>query len=306
MKGLTSTAVVSIALLVARFTILATTSVSSPVSRRMSFYAGTDEPDARIHAEISRTAALTAQKIAAAGPQRILIASLFGCLAAPQICAEIEAALRDALERSMPGVQFVPREEAEKYLAAHSFLSIDGYFGALDIVASDSGADVVVSEDLEPIAHDKCQLHVGVVETKRRYELADFSNDIPCSIILAKTRMSLIKDEKTGIAMIVRVPQLPDDPRGASPVKFPSCIHCPMPHYSDYARSRNIQGSVRILATVSEDGEVENPVVLGYVDDSLARVSYQALKEWRFSPGLDFDGKPVSTRVLVFTSFRLK
>jgi TonB family protein len=259
---------------------------------------------ARKYPEIGRIAAQTAKKVAKSDFHRILTTKLTGCLAAPQICAELDAVLHVDLENLIPGAQFIPREEAMKYLSVHGFISLDAYSGALDDVAGDAGAEVVIGEDLGR-SHGKCNLRTTVVDAKHLYALAEFSIRISCSAEPTKTKLSLLKDPETGVSMIVSVPQLPDSPRDAMPIRDPSCISCPDPHYSEYARSKRVEGAVRLMITVTEQGTVEAPIAIGAVEEGLQRVSLEAVRGWKLTPARDSEGKLFPCRVLVEVMFRL-
>lgn len=183
-------------------------------------------------------------------------------------------------------------------------MAIDAYMGALELVASYAGAEVVVEEELR-WEHHKCQLHTRVVEAKRLYALADLMGDIPCSMLPAKTKVAALKDTMTGVSMIAVVPDVSDAHPDASPILYPTCVSCPDPHYSGYAKERRVQGSVRLLITVTDQGTVQNARVLGGVEEGLERVSLDAVRGWQFKPAICPDGKPFPVRVPVEVTFRL-
>jgi len=96
--------------------------------------------NAQVPKQIERLAAQTAKKVAKTDIHRILTTPLSGCLGAPQLCDEFDAVLHTNLEKLIPDVKFIQREEAVKHLTDHGFLGLDGYMGALDDVASDAEA----------------------------------------------------------------------------------------------------------------------------------------------------------------------
>jgi TonB family protein len=254
--------------------------------------------------QIERLAAQTGKKVAKTDARRILTTPLSGCLGAPDLCAEFDAVLRANLEKLIPDAKFIQREEAVKHLPDHGFLGVDAYMGALDDVASDAGAEVVVGEDFQRKGGG-CDLRTTVADARHLYALGDFSTGISCSAVLTKTTLSLFKDPMSRVSMIVPLPQLADVPPGASPIHYPSCVSCPEPHYTGDAREKRIQGSVRILITVTEQGTVENARAVGGVEVGLELASLRAVSGWQLKPAIDSDGKPFPARVPVEVTFRL-
>jgi TonB family protein len=260
--------------------------------------------NAQVPKQIERLAAQTAKKVAKTDTHRILTTPLAGCLGAPQLCDEFDAVLHTNLEKLIPDVKFIQREEAVKHLTDHGFLGVDAYMGALDDVASDAGAEVVIGEDFQRKGRG-CDLRTTVTDAKHLYALGDLATGISCSAVLTKTTLSLLKDPISGVSMIVPLPQLLDVPAGASPIHFPSCVSCPDPHYTGDAKQKGIQGSVRILITVTEQGAVENARAVGGVEVGLELASLRAVSGWHLKPATDSDGKPFPARVPVEVTFRL-
>jgi TonB family protein len=259
---------------------------------------------AQVLPQIDRLAALTAKKVAKTDARRILTTPLSGCLGAPQLCAEFDAVLRANLEKLIPDAKFIQREEAVKHLSDHGFLGVDAYMGALDDVASDVGAEVVIGEDFQR-RHEVCILRTTLADAKHLFSLGDFSTGISCSSVQTRTALSLLKDPSSGVSLIVHLPQLPDDPPGTSPIQYPSCLSCPDPHYTGYAKEKRIQGSVQILITVTERGTVENARAIGAVEVGLELASLRAVSGWQLKPAVGADGKPFPVRIPVEMTFRL-
>jgi TonB family protein len=260
--------------------------------------------NARVPPQIDRLAAQTAKRVAKTDGRRILTTPLSGCLGAPQLCTEFDAVLRANLEKLIPDAKFIEREEAVKHLSDHGFLGVDAYMGALDDVASDAGADVVVGEDFQR-RRGVCILRTTLADAKHLFSLGAFSTGIPCSSVQTKTALSLLRDPSSGVSLIVPLPQLPDDPPGASPIRYPSCLSCPDPHYTGYAKEKRIQGSVQILITVTERGTVENARAIGAVEVDLELASLRAVSGWQLKPAVGADGKPFRVRIPVEMTFRL-
>jgi hypothetical protein len=126
--------------------------------------------NARVPPQIDRLAAQTAKRVAKTDGRRILTTPLSGCLGAPQLCTEFDAVLRANLEKLIPDAKFIEREEAVKHLSDHGFLGVDAYMGALDDVASDAGADVVVGEDFQR-RRGVCILRTTLADAKHLFSL---------------------------------------------------------------------------------------------------------------------------------------
>lgn len=253
---------------------------------------------AQIEPEVGRLAAKTAKMVAKTDAHRILTTPLASCLAATELCTELDAALHTELVNSIPGAQFIAREEAVKNLTRHGFLSIDGYLGALDDVASYAGTEVVISEYvLRKGSH--CELLTRVADAKHLFELGEFGVRVSC-IMFSTERVPPLKD-LSGAFLIIPV----QTGSGVGPIHAPSCVRCPQPRYTGFARRRGIEGPARILITVTEQGTVENARGVGAVEDGLARASMQAINAWQLRPAVGEDGKPFAARVLVWVTFRL-
>lgn len=260
--------------------------------------------NAQARPQIERLAAQAAKKVANTNVRKILATPLSGCLGAPQLCAELDTVLRVNLEKLIPDVKFIQREEALKHLPDHGYLDVDAYMGALDDVASDAGAEVVVGEDFQQKSGG-CNLRTTITDAKHLRALGNFSIGISCSSVPTKTALSLLKDPSSRVSFIVPLPQLADASPGASAIRYPTCVSCPDPHYTWDAKEKRIQGSVQILITVTEKGTVENPVAVGAVEVGLERASLRAISGWQFKPAVDSDGKPFPARIPVDMTFRL-
>lgn len=184
---------------------------------------------------------------------------------------------------------------------------MDAYLGALDNVASDAGAEVVVGENFQR-KPSSCKFHITVSDAKHLYALEDLDAGISCSAAPAKTILSLLKDPATGVSLVVPLPRPPDAPPGPSLVRYPSCVPpggCPEPRYTGFARQKGLQGAVHILMTVTEQGTVEDATALGAIDEGLARASVETVGGWHPHAAIGPDGKPFRARGPVEVDFRL-
>jgi len=75
-------------------------------------------------------------------------------------------------------------------------------------------------------------------------------------------------------------------------------------HYTMSARERRVEGNVRMVAVVREDGTVNDVRVTVPVDDDLDAQAVDAVERWKFRPGTK-DGEPVAVQVALVIRFTL-
>jgi TonB family protein len=102
--------------------------------------------------------------------------------------------------------------------------------------------------------------------------------------------------------------QIPEEPgilKFDSPgVGPPSCIYCPDAGYSDAARAAKAQGTVVLSVVVTSEGKADAIYVVKGAPFGLTSQAIKAVQSWKFRPAQK-DGKPVSVRVPIETTFRL-
>jgi protein TonB len=83
---------------------------------------------------------------------------------------------------------------------------------------------------------------------------------------------------------------------GTNGIGSPTCIYCPNPAYPDAARKAKYQGIVTLQAVVGVDGRASDIKVLeGSRRYGVQKSAVETLREWRFKPALDANGKAVAT-----------
>jgi len=93
---------------------------------------------------------------------------------------------------------------------------------------------------------------------------------------------------------------------GTGGVGYPSCVHCPSPSYTGEARRAKLNGMVVLQATITPQGEVSDIAVVKGPGFGLERNAVEAVRNWRFKPATDQDGKPVAVRVLIEVKFAIR
>ena len=94
---------------------------------------------------------------------------------------------------------------------------------------------------------------------------------------------------------------------GADQVEHPPVLLSRvMPPYPAQARARGIDGEVVLRAIVARDGHVERDIVIAQSSPLFDQTAIDALRQWRFEPGRDRDGRPVRVMLEVPIRFQLR
>jgi len=98
---------------------------------------------------------------------------------------------------------------------------------------------------------------------------------------------------------------LDDRPLGQIVIdKDAELIEKPKPVYPETARTDKVEGTVILMVSVNEQGEVTNAMVSEGVRDDLNRAARQAVQYFKFKPA-SVKGKPVRVQVAVPIDFKL-
>lgn len=82
----------------------------------------------------------------------------------------------------------------------------------------------------------------------------------------------------------------------------PQVINQPLPEYPPELRRKKIKGVVHVIFQVDKQGRVLQPIVQQTTHPAFSEPALQAVKRWRFEPGMR-GGKPVVSRMRVPISF---
>ena len=88
-------------------------------------------------------------------------------------------------------------------------------------------------------------------------------------------------------------------------MRSPECSYCPRPDYSDEARKAKYQGSVVLSVVVLPDGRASRIEVITSPGMGLDEKAIEAVRNWRFKPGLGPNGKPAAISVTIEVIFQL-
>ena len=98
-----------------------------------------------------------------------------------------------------------------------------------------------------------------------------------------------------------------DAPIPAGRVEHPPIIIARvLPVYPRAARARGSEGRVVLRAVVGRDGRVEEAIAVAESAAMFDASAIAALRQWRFEPGRDRDGKPVRVLIEVPIRFQLR
>jgi TonB family protein len=92
--------------------------------------------------------------------------------------------------------------------------------------------------------------------------------------------------------------------RAGRGVTAPALLYKVEPEYSEEARKAKYQGIVVLYVEVDPAGRAQNVRVLQRLGLGLDEKAIDAVRKWRFRPGLK-DGKPVTVAATVEVNFRL-
>jgi TonB family protein len=253
-------------------------------------------------AEIESLANRTAERVAKTHQQHILIAGLQGCQLDLEVCTVFEASLHSTLEKRVPGVHFVKRENVINILVGRGFIALDAYIpDVLNAVATSAGADILVTDTLE-WQSDGYELASEIYDAVQGKKLEQSRVKIAHPVTDSGGEPLVFKDAESGASVIIF--------RGKQPrpslVEYPQCDSCPNPSYTPEARAHRIQGRVLMLATVSEQGIADHLGIIDGLEDGLTDQALEAVRSWHFKPAIGKDGKPFATRMPIEVTFRLQ
>jgi TonB family protein len=193
------------------------------------------------------------------------------------------------------------RAHAKKHFAVAEHKSFDADLAKLHItdpLGSDAahpsispliGADVLVTGSIERQGDSYILVVTPVVVATQKF--------------LASLRHEIVVNEFLD-SMVTPLPQNVAQ-AGTNGTGMPTCIHCPDPTYSDWARSEKISGVSIFSVLISPDGTAQQIRPLKMLGYGLDEQAYDAIKKWKFRPAHDGNGANVATIVPVEVTFRL-
>jgi TonB family protein len=87
--------------------------------------------------------------------------------------------------------------------------------------------------------------------------------------------------------------------------RYPVCVQCPEPQMTRKARALHVKGIVFLQGTVTERGTIEQIVVVKGLNYGFTQRAVETVHQWRVSPPIGIDGKPMRLRIAILVSFGL-
>jgi TonB family protein len=250
--------------------------------------------------EIETLASRTAERVTKTRQQHIFVAGLKECQLDTQVCTLFERSLHADLEKMIPGVHFVKRENVINILEGRGFIAIDAYFpDVLKAVATSAGADILVTDTLEWLS-DGYELNSEVYDAVQMKKVDQFRAKIARPVPDSDGEPLVFTDPESGVFLIVSR----GNENHTQFAEYPKCVRCPDPSLTPEAKAHRTQGRVLIMATVTEQGGVEHLGVVDGLGDGLTGLAVETVRNWKFKPAIGKDAKPIAARVPIEIVFR--
>ncbi len=113
-------------------------------------------------------------------------------------------------------------------------------------------------------------------------------------------------------AGIVWPAQKPGDEKAFTPLKLekgmtaPTLVEKIIPAYPADAKNEKVEGSVKLEVVINTKGEVVEVKTVESADPRLSTAATDAVKQWKFTPAKDKQGKPVQCKSSITVNFKLK
>jgi TonB family protein len=231
----------------------------------------------------------TARIVSKSNTQQILIAQREGCLLDQPTCKESKSALRSELVRTIPSAQFISSDATLSQVKKSGLLPIDAYNNQILLaLASETGATTLVTENLQ-WKGDHYELSNHVYDASTGKSLGGFAVKVAPSI--SGYDPLVFRDPESGVSLIVPKRKT----SGFRVFRYPQCEKCPPPVYLA-TRAQMIDEEVSLRVTVTDQGEVQQIVVLSAPNKAANDASVAAVSKWHFKPAIDSDGKSFVAR----------
>ena len=247
---------------------------------------------------IEELASTLAEQIAKSGKKKVVVTDLEGPGAKPvPLGAWLADQLSASLSKAGKDLEVIDRARLRAALEQRQLSTRDiGNPKIANMLAELIGAEVVVKGSFAA-AQNGVGITLAASEVPNRMTLGTTTGKIPMT---------------KQMEAILEVPLQTLPPRdgvfkpGTGGVGYPSCVHCPSPSYTGEARRAKLNGMVVLQATITPQGEVSDMAVVKGPGFGLERNAVEAVRNWRFKPATDQDGKPVAVRVLIEVKFAIR
>ena len=153
---------------------------------------------------------------------------------------------------------------------------------------------------------------LGFNDSSALYEVRLFQG----SAVLADTRVTarrgqraivggLDGDEAPYLFLAVEPVSAGDETVAEDGVSPPRPIHKVPPQYTPTARAARVQGVVVLMTTIDENGDVVTVEPLKGLPMGLTEEAVKAVRQWKYEPATDAEGRPVEVRLNLTVTFRM-
>jgi TonB family protein len=200
------------------------------------------------------------------------------------------------------GVQVIDRARLATMMDAHHLPPENAFdTKAAAMLAKGLGADTVVMGSFGAAEN-------GIGITLDAYSVSDFnfydSSPRPDRV---PGKIPLTED----VAAHLDVPLeslLPKDgifKAGEGGVTEPQCARCPNPDFSNLAVAKKVDGTVVLDAVITPQGRATQIMILQPLGLGLDERAVDAVKQWKFKPATEADGKSVAVHTKIEVTFRV-
>lgn len=174
-----------------------------------------------------------------------------------------------------------------------------------DWIAARVRADGVVTIELERIENGHALVTTRLFD-ERGKKVYDKKTKTEISSAELQGNLSLTEAQIDCAAREYHAPMTTIAPNSAAgQVSIPICTYCPGPQRTEVSRRFSIEGTVYLVVTVLSDGTVDDIRIVRPLGYGLDGSAIDALRVWRFKPGVDSKNHPAPVQVPVELVFAL-
>jgi TonB family protein len=223
-----------------------------------------------------------------------------------ELAVDIRDSLNDSLARQATGLHIASRAETAAELkrlrVSIGMLYTDTLAGW---ISKNAKADGLVTIALERIENGRAVISAAILD-KRTKMIYDKKTKTEASSAKFEGQINLtdaqINSATRDYHAPMNTPAAVAEKGGAS---MPKCTYCPKPEYTEIGRRNRFVGTVYILVTALPDGTPDDILITSPIGYGLDGAAVDALLKWKFSPGLDKQGRPAAFQVPVEIMFEL-
>jgi TonB family protein len=260
----------------------------------LPMYVGAQNNGPDLDAAVANVAFQIARPLEKEKVKRVIVAELLDADGKPHPVGRFLAdKLSAALSKEYPALQTISFSHSQSPIRS---VTQDDEAEALQETrrwAKKLGAKVVITGSFGRVAQG-IVVTLMAMKTGSDHMYAQTSGVVPITDEIAAISTESIPAVKNRIAKA-----------GVAGVTVPTCVHCPVPSYSEEARAAKYQGTVVLKVVITTEGVATNIVVMKGPGNGLEQKAIEAVGSWRFRPAVGPNGHPVAVMVPIEVTFRL-